>query len=286
MSDHPSVPSTSPRKGAVVVSIALALVACAILYVRYAPGSALSEGASADPVAQDTEPHAHADPAAPAVSLEAASVAPAQPAPPYYRLREHWWTPPASDRLDSRTELRRDPSCANNTFLGSAATVEDLIATHASVRTIDDLERMFYNKDRRFFQRAGRYQSITADWDYQTPARYRVNWFSSSSPTFEGDVRAESLPLGPTDTLDAIEARELIDSIVSGNESGTTTAGGRFLAVSVAESPTTPRIEIGYMNNRPTAVEFEGGECRTLESGEAALCHCNSSRKGEHKHEH
>ena len=283
MPDHHSAPPTSPRKGLVAVSIALILAACAILYMRFA-----SDSSTPDRVPDAAAQAGGADTDAAVAETEsiAASSGPAATAAVYYSLRRHWWTPPVSDRLDTRTQLRRDPSCTDNAFLGSAVTLEELIATQASVRNIGDLERMFYNKDRRFFQRAGRYQSITADWDYQTPARYRINWFSSSSPTFEGDVRAESLPLGPTDTLDAIEARELIDRIVSGNEGGTTTAGGRFLAVSVAESPTTPRIEIGYMNNRPTAVEFEGGECRTLESGDAALCNCNPSRKGEHKHEH
>ena len=283
MPDHQPPSPTLQRSGIIVVSIVLLVAACVMLYLRFASGDASADHEQA---ATGHDGHADADAAVHEAVSAAAPAASVAAEPAYYPLRAHWWTPPAQDQPETRTLLRPDPSCAGNAFLGSESTMESLIAARASVRNSDDRERMFYNKDRRFFQRGGRYQSITADWDYQTPARYRVNWFSSSSPTFDGDVRAESLPLGPTDTLDAIEARELMDRIVSGNESGTTVPGGRFLAVSVAESPTTPRIEIGYMNNRPTAVEFEGGECRTLESGEAATCNCNSSRKGEHKHEH
>ncbi|MGH8032543.1 MAG: hypothetical protein ACREO8_09310 [Luteimonas sp.] len=231
---------------------------------------------------------------APAAANSGGSVAPALPPPQastlpesaFYGLKTQWWTPTPAES-DTVTPLQRDASCADNGFLGSAASMEELLATRAAIRTPADRERVFYNKDRRFFQRNGRYHSVTADWDIEQPPRYRINWFSSANANFEGDLRAEPLPVGTTETLDAIQARELLDATASAETGSDSQAGGRFLAVSVAPSPSTPGVEVGFMNNRAFAVGFDGGTCRLLASGSAAYCSCTdpSTTKGDsHAH--
>jgi hypothetical protein len=246
-----------------------AVCAAALLLVWAFNRPALHEEHTSVPGAPQSAGTAHAHAShthdvSPALKLEGSQ---------YATVAQHWFDAPALQSAQrfaaSTTPLVADTSCAQRPEMAyptleaaiTQSTGMDLTQTTPTDALVQQITQ--------FWQQDDWYYQLSAQWDKDSPATYRLNFFRAKQSDFAQDV--EHLPLEQSEGVDIVSAGQRMDAQLAQAAGAARGARVAHLLLSGAEGDALQDLKL--VNGRPLAWMFGHGHCRVLQSGQAQ-CVC------------
>jgi hypothetical protein len=205
--------------------------------------------------------------------------------PDYLEFARHWYAAPQTDSKGlfaaTRTPIVADASCSARNEI-KFATLESAIQAGVGVQSTQPLPMdALVQQVTQFWQLNGWYYQLSAAWDKDIPATYRVHYLRSREPAFGGEI--ERLPLQASDGIDAPALAQLLDSMPRTAEAQGATRGARIVHLLLAADDGDALQDMKILNGRPTSWMFGYGHCRTRNDG-VAFCKCTDPATA-HSHE-
>jgi hypothetical protein len=229
--------------------------------VEQAEQSAHATPASAGKAHADTH---HTHEVSPALKLEGNQ---------YKQLTQYWFEAPvlqnAQQFAPSSTPLAVDQNCAQRPEVAHS-TLEAAITTSTGIDLTQTTPTdALVQQLTQFWQQEGWYYQLSAQWDKDSPATYRLNFFRAKQSDFANDV--ERLPLEQSEGVDIVAAGQRMDTQVA-KVTGQA-RGARVAHVLLNGAQGDAMQDLKLVNGQPMAWMFGHGHCRVTQAGQAQ-CVC------------
>ena len=180
--------------------------------------------------------------------------------------------------------IKWDKSCLKKNPAKKFTELNELIKRHSGVNGEAQFPRDAHIEQiSQLWSRNGTYYQLGARWDMTDPPTYRLEYFSSASPTLTGDITVMPIPgIEPGAIVDTESALQIINTILSAAKAEGAKEGARMVTLSVAAAaPDFTHRRLRFMNATPVEYTEPKVYCDRAASGKEAVCFCKARPEGE-----
>jgi hypothetical protein len=196
-------------------------------------------------------------------------------------VAKHWFKPPARSAPDvyhsQEIATTFSESCKripeSKKFQNIVTHLQQKVGVEGTKqfpRTVDVQELT------QFWKQGNRYFQISLLSSAAAPPVYRVEFYSSSAPDMNTDIKNVShARLMPGGVLDAEEALSVVQEILGDAKLKGAVEGARTMAVKAIGGRNGPFIDVTYLNSIPIGYRDESIFCKLSPDVKKMTCHCS-----------
>lgn len=204
-------------------------------------------------------------------------------------LRDYWFVGQddfALQEPDSGdASVHIDRQCAGQTGIKPTLNVRENLRQRLALRLSAQLEEeAFFTERTRFWELDGTYYQMTAVWDRDMPATYRLEFYQSPSPDFDREVSLAEPPPGMPQSVDALSALEFVDHTLRDYQARGAVSGGKILVTRVIDQAARESHELTFLNDALINWSFNQGLCLMNAEFNQLDCRCEETQRDDHHH--
>lgn len=193
-----------------------------------------------------------------------------------FDLQNHWFDSPvkSASALTSKMTFS-SAQCAQQTLGKRSITSQDFVQNQLSLQSYSISQSLFRDYT-QFWQLGEDYYQLSAVWDYDVPASYRIEFYRSSDPKFNRDVIQLSVADTPIESVDALSVESIFEQTISSYKAQGARMGSNIKVNIVQDVNNTP-YEVTFLNQSPVVVAANQFNCRINASLNALQCVCDNA---------
>lgn len=189
-------------------------------------------------------------------------------------LKNHWYDTPAKSVLFSQK-----PMAFNTETCRLRMTSENIFNTRDFVdnrlKQAKALSESFFSDYTQFWQYDGRYYQLTAVWDHDLPASYRIEFYRSVDKQMRHSIEQLSIADVDMQQADALTVEYAFsDTVAAYKEKGALM--GANIKVGLLHDSKQHAYEVTLLNGNPVIIAGHQVQCRADDKLQQLSCRCDS----------
>lgn len=188
--------------------------------------------------------------------------------------------PAAQDEL----AINIDAHCQEKSAIAPERSAQSNIRQRLAIDVNSPLESSaFFTERSLYWIFEGYHYQITATWERDQPARYRMEFYRAPAPDFSEQVEAVEMPPIAAEGIDALSASEMQDSLLQEFQARGGVPAGKVMIVRAIDQTAGEMHELTVFDDRLLNWSFPHGVCLLNQEGDALDCSCDQQP---HRHGH
>lgn len=191
---------------------------------------------------------------------------------------------------DSPTQINEDLAihidahCRAKSAINPQHSAQSNIRQRLAIDVNSPLEASaFFTERSLYWTHEDHHYQITASWERDQPARYRMEFYRAPVADFSEQVEAVEMPPIAAEGIDALSASELQDSLLRDYQTRGGVPAGKVMIVRAIDQDAGEMHELTLFDDRLLNWSFPHGVCLLNQTGDALDCSCDEQA---HRHGH
>ncbi|WP_395373086.1 hypothetical protein [Marinicella sp. W31] len=200
-------------------------------------------------------------------------------------IKKHWFDVPNSityDKAESAVFVYDSSCTGDEIFDNRLSLMEAMMNTLALDVNLQPKSQTLFREYSRFWSFEEHYYQLTAVWDYDVPARYRLEFYKSPVPEMNQAIEQLYDSSFSSDKLyDALSVEEIMDTVLNQQLQKGAVKGAEIL-VSVITDQVGMGHEVTFLNSLPVSWAVEDNSCFMTSDFDTLQCGCDASATHQH----
>ncbi len=187
--------------------------------------------------------------------------------------------------LSHQVEFKYPQSCRKQQIFGQNQSLDDFLTNHLSWdQGVKAQEQSLFKEYSKFWQHENMFYQLTAVWDYDVPARYRMEFFRSTSPQMNQSIdQIESIHFNSSQLYDAIQVNSLMTHVIEDYQDSGAVVGSDIVIITTSDNKNQVH-EITFLNDMPVQWSAANSQCQM--NNDYSVMNCSCEMADSHVHHH